>query len=567
MRWLPLKTFACLLCFSLLYIDPVGLSQVASTSYKIESQTLDEQGVTHIQVKNALINYDFSTVGGTLQSAYLYFAPWGSSREEMIPGTTTDQKSLKRTYTPGQVYPFQLSLGLLKPTDVYQSRIIPSADGSQLQVEFTHEADGLKVTKLYTIHNDATGTIDFALTLQNLSPSGKKFDDGYKLALGTGVHKMDEKAEARFFFDGQRTSAIVQNGKLEGLGFVSGFALWLITQPTDSLKPYQEPLQLNVSTQQGILQVSKTALGVQSAPITLAPSQTMIHNFRLYTGRVKYTLLELVKLQHIADMSWWDQLLVPVANFLNWLFGFTGNYAWAILLFTLLTRILLFPLTRAQYHSMAKMTQLQPRLQKLQQRYPNLNQLKASYPKMSELELKQRAMENRQEMTQKMMEMYKKEGVNPLGGCLPMVIQFPILIVLWQAITYTAEQIHLTPGFLWLPDLSLADPLYIIVLLTVAAMIVQTKMTPTPGAQQNQLLTWVMPIMMGVMLKDFASGLWIYYFSSTVAQVGQQMFISWELKREAARKPAPALAEDDDALTNKPVAQEAQVSDGNRSQN
>ncbi len=303
--------------------------------------------------------------------------------------------------------------------------------------------------------------------------------------------------------------------------------------------------------------MSKTALGVQSAPITLDPGGELTHHFRLYTGRIKYNLLQLVELQEIADMNLWDQLLVPVANFLNWLYGLMGNYAWAILLFTLLTRVLLFPLTRTQYHSMAKLAQLQPRLQSLQKRFPGLNELKASYPK-------QRAMENRQEMTKKMMEIYKKEGVNPLGGCLPMLLQFPILIILWQAITYIAEQIHLTPGFLWMPDLSLADPLYLIVLLTVAAMIVQSKMTPTPGAQPNQVLIWIMPIMMGVMLKDFASGLWIYYFLSTIAQIGQQVFINWELKREAARKPAPDHS--NEAL-KQPVAQEVQNSDGPRSQN
>jgi YidC/Oxa1 family membrane protein insertase len=536
--------------------------------HEIKYTTTNVDGTDIVQAQNALINYEFSATGGVLQSAYLYFAQWGTWPEEIIPGTSVDPKTQQRKYTPGQVYPFQLDLGSHKPTDVYQSRLIPSADGHELQVEFTREADGLQITKLYTIHNDAAHTIDLSLILKNTSSEEKSFDPGYKLALGTGVHKADEKSEERFFFDGQRTSAIIQNGKLQGLGFVNGFALWLMTNPADNLKPYQEAISLNVPTDKGILQMSKTLLGIQSSSLRLIRGEEIKHHFKLYTGRIKFNLLELSKIQDIADLSWWDQFLVPVANFLNWLFGFTGNYAWAILLFTLLTRILLFPLTRTQYHSMAKMVQLQPRLQKLQQRFPGLNELKAQHPKMSETELKQRAMENRQEMTKKMMELYKKEGVNPLGGCLPMLLQFPILIVLWQAITYDAEQIHLTPGFLWMPDLSLADPLYIIVLLTVAAMIVQSKMTPTPGAAQNQVLIWIMPIMMGVMLKDFASGLWIYYFLSTVLQIGQQLFITWELKREAARKPAPILAEEDEVAKGSKrelLAQEAQVGDESRS--
>jgi YidC/Oxa1 family membrane protein insertase len=521
------------------------LSQGAAHTSPIKHTTITDQNKEFLQIQNALINYEFSSVGGALQSAFLYFAPWGTQPEEIIQGTTVNSQSFKRQYTANQAYSLQLSLGTLTPAALYKMRLIEESSGLTLGVEFTYEVDGIQVTKLFTVHNDATHTIDLALTIKNTASESKNFAEGYKLALGTGVHNLKDKSEEYYVFDGKRTNAIIQGGKLEGLGFLAaGFALWLTTPVNESLKPYQEVVDLSVTDPQGTLQMKKTVLGVQSDPISLISGQEITHSFRLYTGRIKFNLLELTKIQHIAEMSWWDQFLVPVANFLNWLFSFTGNYAWAILLFTLLTRIILFPLTRSQYHAMAKMVQLQPRLQKLQQRYPGLNELKAAHPRMSEIELKQRAMENRQEMTKRMMELYKKEGANPLGGCLPMLLQFPILIILWQAITYDAEQIHLTSGFLWMPDLSLADPLYIIVLLTVGAMIAQSKMTPTPGAQQNQVLIWIMPILMGVMLKDFASGLWIYYFLSTVMQLGQQVFINWELKREAAKKPA--LAQDDE---------------------
>jgi YidC/Oxa1 family membrane protein insertase len=544
-------------------------SRANSTPITVNEYQIDDQ-TTHIEVNNSLVSYVFSTAGGTLQSAYLYFAPWGTAPEEIIAGTKTDPRNRRREYTPGTPFPFQLTLGPLQPSDHYQYKIRPRPDGNALDLEFFHEAEGLKITKHFTIHNDASHTIDLTLTVQNLSAQELSFTDGYQLTLGANVHSLSETAEARYFFNDQRTPVPVQGGQLQGVGFVSGYALWLITNPADRLRPYQRAARLTLPPPQG--EVSKTELGVQSSALTLAPGQEFSHHFRLYTGRVKFTLLELVGLQYIADMSWWDQILVPVANFFNWLYRFTLNYAWAILLFTILTRVLLFPLTRTQYHSMAKMVHLQPRMQKLQQRYPNLNQLRAMHPKMSESELKQRAMENRQELSKKMMELYRKEGVNPLGGCLPLLLQFPILILLWQAITYSAEQIHLTPGFLWMPDLALADPYYIIVILTVAAMIVQSKMTPMPSGQQNQVLIWLMPIAMGVFLKDFPAGLWIYYFLSTVAQVGQQLFINWELQREARRKAgaAPPAAteqtETEDHGQAVTQTQEAPARDGSRSQ-
>jgi len=121
--------------------------------------------------------------------------------------------------------------------------------------------------------------------------------------------------------------------------------------------------------------------------------------------------------------------MIPVIQFLGMLYRATGNYGWAIILFTILTRVVLFPLMRKQYHSMAKMQKIQPKLKRIQERFKD----------------------DRQLMQQKMMELYRKEGVNPMGGCLPMLVQLPILILIWRAILHSGELIHLSPGFLWVP--------------------------------------------------------------------------------------------------------------------
>ncbi len=104
----------------------------------------------------------------------------------------------------------------MKPTDLYQARVLRDREDQPLTVEFTHETEGLQVTKLYQIRNDASHTIDLSLILKNLSTEPKQFPEGYTLGLGTGVHKLDEKSEERFFFDGRRTNAIIPTGLRSG---------------------------------------------------------------------------------------------------------------------------------------------------------------------------------------------------------------------------------------------------------------------------------------------------------------------------------------------------------------
>ena len=183
---------------------------------------------------------------------------------------------------------------------------------------------------------------------------------------------------------------------------------------------------------------------------------------------------------------------------------------------------------RKQYHSMAKMQKLTPKMQQLRQRFKD----------------------DRQLQQQKLMELYKKEGVNPMGGCLPMVIQLPILVLLWKAILYSAEQIHLSPGFLWLSDLSLRDPYFILVILTTAVMMLQSKlmtpMTAGEGSGSQKYMGYIFPVFMAVFLYNFPAGLWLYYFLTTILQVGQQYFVNWELAR--AEEGAPTVSASADAL-------------------
>lgn len=501
---------------------------------EIQTHWLSESPLRDLEIKTGLVSYIFSEAGGTLKSVYLYFsAPWGNPPAEILPDVKVKPQDLSRLYAEGATFPFALTIGSVPPDAPYQTEIVPSENPKIHRVTLTHHSDALRIQKTFTVINEPYYTVGVELRLENLSAEALSLPEGFQMSLGAGVQ--DARSEARFLFDGVRSGEIVQNYRVfEGVGFVgNNLLLWLSNDPVQSdIRPW-------VSTDAKGRQI----VGVRSDGIALAPGESRTYRFVLYAGRLNLVFLEQAGLQHVADFGLWSQALAGVTKFLTLLYVYTGNYGWALILFTLIIRLLMYPLTRAQFHSMAKMKEIQPKLEKLQARYPSLTQLRAMYPKMSEDELKRRARENREELTKKQMELFRKEGVNPMGGCLPALLQIPIFILLWRVIVYSAEAIHLSPGFLWMSDLSQHDSLYIIVALTVLAQIVQGKLTPVPTASgQSQAMTWLFPVVFGFLLKDLSAGLWLHYFVSTLVQVGQQLIVMWELRRQ----PKPAAAEPDE---------------------
>ncbi|GBC76164.1 Membrane protein insertase YidC [bacterium HR07] len=505
-------------------------AQAQDPRTQIVTRWLGEHSPRELEVKTGLVSYVFSEAGGTLRSVYLYFsAPWGNPPAEILPDVTVKPEDLSRLYAEGATFPFALTVGSVSPEAPYQTEILPSENPKIQRVTFTHQSEALKITKTFTVINAPYYTVDVELRLENLSAEELSLPQGVQMLVGAGVH--DTRSEARFLFDGVRATEILQNYKnFEGLGFVGNtFLLWLSTDPAQNIRPWV-----------GTDAKGRQILGVRSEALTLAPGERRTYRFTLYAGRLNLVFLEQAGLQHVTEHGLWSQALAGVTKFLNLLYAYTGNYGWALILFTLIIRLLMYPLTRAQFHSMAKMKEIQPKLEKLQARYPSLTQLRAMYPKMSEDELKRRARENREELTKKQMELFRKEGVNPMGGCLPALLQIPIFLLLWRVVLYSAEAIHLSPGFLWMSDLSQHDSLYIIVALTVLAQIAQGKLTPVPSAGgQSQAMTWLFPVVFGFLLKDLSAGLWLHYFVSTLVQVGQQLVVMWELRR----RPKPAEPE------------------------
>lgn len=217
---------------------------------------------------------------------------------------------------------------------------------------------------------------------------------------------------------------------------------------------------------------------------------------------------EFTNIQDLIDYGWFGALARLMLKGLIFIHGFLPNYGWAIVLFTLFLKILLFPLTYFSSVSMAKMQTLQPKIKALRKKYKN-----------------NRDPEERRQMNMEMMDLYKQEKVNPMGGCLPLLLQLPILFGFFRLLSVSITMRH-EPWILWITDLSKKDPYYILPILMGATQIVVQMMTPSGGDETQKKLMYIMPVVMVVMFAAFPSGLNLYWFASNLLQIGQQYIIN-----------------------------------------
>jgi len=182
------------------------------------------------------------------------------------------------------------------------------------------------------------------------------------------------------------------------------------------------------------------------------------------------------------------------------------NWGWSIILLTLLVKIVFYPLSAASYKSMAKMKKLQPRLKTLKERYGD----------------------DKQKMNQEMMQIYKKEKINPLGGCLPILIQIPVFIALYWVLLESVE-LRQAPFIFWLNDLSRSDPYYVLPILMGISMFAQQLLNPTPLDSMQKNIMMSLPIVFTFFFLWFPSGLVLYWLINNVLSIAQQWYITRKL--------------------------------------
>jgi YidC/Oxa1 family membrane protein insertase len=232
--------------------------------------------------------------------------------------------------------------------------------------------------------------------------------------------------------------------------------------------------------------------------------------FQLYIGPKAQGFLDSVKgadLSGVIDYGMFWFLVRPLLASLKWIHNYVGNYGLAIIVLTLLLTLLLFPIRLKQMMSMKKMQVVQPKVKEIQERY---KRYKKTDPK-------------RAEMNQEIMALYKEHNVNPLGGCLPLLLQMPLLFAFYQLLAASIE-LRQAPFFGWIQDLSQKDPYYILPIIMGVTMLISQKMTPmAPGADPTQAkMMMIMPAIFTLMFLNVSSGLNLYFLCSNIFQIGFQ---------------------------------------------
>jgi len=233
----------------------------------------------------------------------------------------------------------------------------------------------------------------------------------------------------------------------------------------------------------------------------------------LYAGPQEQDKLKAIAngLDLVVDYGWLTIIAAPLFWVLELFHGWVGNWGVAIVLLTVVLKLIFFPLSAASYRSMAKMKLVTPRLTKLRETYGN----------------------DRVKLNQAMMDLYKTEKINPLGGCLPIVVQIPVFIALYWVLL-AAVELRQAPFYAWIVDLSAADPWFVLPTLMMVSMVIQTKLNPTPPDPVQAKVMMIMPFAFGIMFFFFPAGLVLYWLVNNVLSILQQWQITRMIEGEKA---------------------------------
>jgi YidC/Oxa1 family membrane protein insertase len=254
--------------------------------------------------------------------------------------------------------------------------------------------------------------------------------------------------------------------------------------------------------------------GVRFADGTIAPGATGAVHASLYVGpQDQDQLAQLAKgLDLVVDYGIFTIIAAPLFWLLKWLHGLLGNWGWAIIAMTILIKSAFYPLNHASARSMAKMKVVAPKMKALQEQYAN----------------------DKQQLQVKMMELYRQEKINPLGGCLPILVQIPVFIALYWVLLSAVELRH-APWIGWIHDLSAPDPYFILPIVYAITAYLQVKLSPTPISDPVQAkVMQIMPVAFSVMFLFFPSGLVLYWLVNNCIQIFQQWHMNRVMEKEAA---------------------------------
>ncbi|WP_049621304.1 membrane protein insertase YidC [Frateuria defendens] len=401
------------------------------------------------------------------------------------------------------------------------------ADGqNELKVDLAwQDAAGLKVTKTYTLKRGSY-VVELAQKIDNGSGTpwqGNAYEQLQRVAppqernwlqnftdpaahsfLGAGWYSPEDKFDELPFADFQKKPL---NKPITG-GWAAMlqhyfFVAWI--PPATEAASYATTV-VNPDTAQPLYLIRTVG-----PALNVAPGQSATSSARLYVGPKLQGTLDAIApgLELTTNYGWLTVISQPLHKLLSWLQAICGNWGLAIILLVLILKAAMWKLTAAQFRSGARMRKLQPRVQALRERYGD----------------------DKMKLQQAMMELYKKEKVNPMSGCLPILITFPVFLGLYRVLMESVE-LRQAPFFGWIHDLSAPDPFFVLPAIYVLVMLATQWLTPTTGMDPAQAkMMKVMPILFAVLFAFFPAGLVLYWVINGATSLAQQWYITRQVER------------------------------------
>ncbi len=494
-------------------VPTLGEPAVAETAPAQEAELAPAPAGQRIRVVTDVLEVEIDTGGGELARAILPRYPVHKDQPD-VPVKLLDE---------GEGYVIQL--GLLSrdaPAPDHRSRFLASQDEyllepgqDQIDVVLSWSDGDVSALRVYTFHRGSY-RIDVGQSIQ----AGAQPWSG---ASYVQIKRTQTKPERAFFdvdsysftgpliFDGEKYEKLNLKDLRKRPVDLTAANGWIASIEhhfvTAAVPPAGETFRYRTRLHGGDVAL----LSAVGEPVTVAPGQRGEFRHTLWVGpKLQEPLRDIApKLNKVVDYGLLAILSEPLFMFLRLIYKLVGNWGWSIILLTIAIKLVFYKLTEKSGRSMAKMRELQPRIKAMQERYKD----------------------DRQQLSQAMMELYKREGANPLSGCLPILIQMPVFLALYWVLIESVE-LRQAPWILWIQDLSVRDPFFILPLLMGVTMVAQQKLNPTPPDPVQARVAQILPIVMTVFFAFFPAGLVLYWFVNTLLSVAQQ----WHINRVIAKE-------------------------------
>lgn len=490
-------------------ILPAGASAASDTPAAV-AEPVSEERLVKVTTPTLIVWID--RLGGDLVRAQLPKYPVSRDRPD-IPFLLLNQGQ-NRTYVAqsGLIGRDGVDKGTGRPLYAAPKSEYSLTTEGTLTVPLTATIDGLQVTKLfefkhddylvdvrYELVNGRNSAIQTALFAQiKRDASDPPGSDGMALGpqpyVGAALTTPDSRYEKIDFDDIDDDGEYRQTVDGGWVAFLQHYFLTAWIPPQDQANRF-----FGQKSGNGIY-----SFGFVTPATELAPGASTTLSAQFYAGPKDQERLEQIapNLNLTVDYGflWW--LAVPLFKLLKWFFALSGNWGVAIILLTLVVKLVLYPLSAKAYRSMANMRRVAPQMKRLQERHAS----------------------DKQKLSQEMMKLYQKEGVNPLGGCLPMLLPMPIFLALYWVL-YESVELRQAPFLLWINDLSVMDPLFVLPLLMGATMYLQQLLSPMVGDPMQQKVMKLMPVMFTALFLFFPAGLVLYWLVNNALSITQQWYV------------------------------------------